>query len=152
MEKLSLLFDATQFAVAFGAATGDSGCAVTETQPDATVWLEDGVVAAGAEHAWSRGRINYRGRDHVFSLSGLSIADAEGARIAATGIVMRLGKLSDFSGTYSASAAGAAVAGSGSATYLRNERGVVIKLIATDAVLRFSLSDNGVQTRLEGDG
>jgi len=148
MEKLGLLFDAKQFALAFGAATSDSASA--EAQPDATVWLEDGAVAAGAAFAWGHGRINYQGSNHAFSISGLSIADTHRVCVVATGTVMRLRKLSDFSGTYSASGAGATVAGGGSATYLKNERGVVIKLIATDAALRFSLSANGVRTRLEG--
>ena len=146
MEKLGRLFDATQFALAFGAATSDSGSA--EAQPDATVWLEDGAVAAGAGFAWGHGRINYQGDNHAFSISGLSIADAHGASVVATGTVMRLRKLSDFSGTYSALGAGATMAGGGSGACLKNERGVVIKLIATDAALRFSLSANGVRTRL----
>ncbi len=146
MEKLGLLFDAKQFALAFGAATRDSGSA--EAQPDATVWLEDGAVAARAGFAWGHGRISYQGSNHAFSISGLSIADAHGTSVVATGTVMRLKKLSDFSGTYSALGAGATVAGGGSAAYLKNERGVVIKLIATDAALRFCLSANGVRTRL----
>ena len=48
MEKLNRLLDATQFAAAFGAATGDSGRAVTEAQADATGRLENGVVAPEA--------------------------------------------------------------------------------------------------------
>ena len=48
MEKLNRLLDATQFAAAFGAATGDSGRAVTEVQADATGRLENGVVAPEA--------------------------------------------------------------------------------------------------------
>ena len=150
MEKLGLLFDAKQFALAFDAATSDSGSA--EAQPDATVWLEDGTAAARAGFAWGHGRINYRGSNHAFSISGLSIADAHGAGVAATGTVMRLRKLSDFSGTYSASGAGSTLAGGGAAAYLKNERGVVIKLIATDAALRFCLSANGVRTRLNVQG
>jgi hypothetical protein len=146
MEKLGRLFDATQFALAFGAATSDSGSA--EAQPDATVWLEDGAVAAGAGFAWGHGRINYRGGNHAFSISGLSIADAHGVSVVATGTVMRLRKLSDFSGTYSVLGAGATMAGGGSGACLKNERGVVIKLIAADAAVRFSLSANGVRTRL----
>src|SRR5258707_4692081 len=106
MEKLSLLFDARQFAAVFGAATRDSNSAVTEAQRDATVWLEDEPGALEAGYARRRGRMNYQGRSYAFILSGLSIADAEGASIVASGIVMRLEKLSDFNGTYWASGGG----------------------------------------------
>ena len=48
MEKLNRLLDATQFAAAFGAATGDPGRAVTEAQADATGRRKGGVVAPEA--------------------------------------------------------------------------------------------------------
>jgi hypothetical protein len=148
MDKLGLLFDAKQFAVAFGAATVDLSSAATEARPDATVWLEGGAAVAGAGFAWGHGQLNYKRDHHGFSISGLSIADVHAASISATGIVMRLRKLSDFSGTYSGLGAEATAADGGAATYLKNERGVVIKLVARDAGLRFSLSVDGVRVRL----
>jgi hypothetical protein len=150
MEKLGLLFDARQFAAVFGAATRDSSSAVTEAQRDATVWLEDETGALEAGYTRRRGRINYQGRNYAFILSGLSIADAEGASIVASGIVMRLGKLSDFNGTYSASGRGTTGAESTPATYLTNEHGVVIKLMAADGAMSFNLSPYGVRMRIEG--
>jgi hypothetical protein len=149
MDRLDLMFDARQFAVAFGVATGDLNSAATEARPDATLWLEGGAAVAGAGFAWGDGQINYKRNHHGFSISGLSIADVHAGSISATGIVIRLGKLSDFSGNYSRSGAEAAATG-GSATYLKNERGVVIKLIAADAGLRFKVSVNGVRVKLLG--
>ena len=37
----------------------------------------------------------------------------------------------------------------GSATYLKNDHGVVIKLLATSQGLRFNLSGNGVTVKLK---
>jgi hypothetical protein len=148
MDKLGLLFDAKQFAAAFGAATGDSSSAATEAQSDASVWVEGGASVAGAGFAWGHGQINYKRNQHRFSILGLCTGDVHAASISATGSVVCLRKLSDFSGNYSELGAEARAAGGGSATYLKNERGVVIKLVATDAGLRFKVSVNGVRVKL----
>ena len=60
MDKLGLLFDPKEFAVAFGAVTGDLRSAATEARPDATVWLERGAAVAGAGFAWGHGQIVYK--------------------------------------------------------------------------------------------
>jgi hypothetical protein len=147
MDKLSLMFDAKQFAAAFGAASADSSAARRE--PNVMMWLECGVGSAGAGFAWGHGQMNFQGRNHLFRVSSLSIADAGAAGIYATGRVMRLRKISDFSGDFRASGAGATMAGSGLATHLENERGVVIELIATDAATAANRSVNGVRVRLK---
>ena len=146
MDKLSLMFDAKQFAAAFGAASDDSTAARRE--PNVMMWLEGGVGSAGAGFAWGHGQMNFQGRNHLFRVSSSSIADA-GAGIYATGRVMRLRKISDFSGNYRASGAGATMAGSGLATHLQNERGVVIELVAMDAATAANRSVNGVRVRLK---
>jgi hypothetical protein len=48
MNKLDLLFDAKQFGVAFGAATGDSSCVLKESRPEATARSEGGAASVGA--------------------------------------------------------------------------------------------------------
>jgi hypothetical protein len=148
MEKPGLLFDARHFAAAFGAATRDSGAEVKESQPVATLWLGDKAEVSGSEFAWRYGWINFQGNDHAFKIAGLSMSKLCRSRIPATGIVTRLGKLPDFSGNYSASAARATVAGGGPSIVLGNEHHVMIRLIASDAGLRFNVSINGVQVRL----
>jgi hypothetical protein len=62
---------------------------------------------------------------------------------------MHLRKLSDFSGNYSASIPEPPVAGSNPVTFLKNERGVVMKLTATDAAWRIHLQVNGLRVRLK---
>jgi hypothetical protein len=148
MEKPGLLFDARHFAAAFRAATGDSGAEVKESQPVASLWLEDKAEVSGSEFAWRYGWINFQGNNHAFKISGLSMSKLGASGISATGIVMRLGKLPDFSGKYSTSPAPAAMAGGGPSIVLGNEHHVTIRLIAPDAGLRFNVSVNGVQVRL----
>jgi hypothetical protein len=148
MEKPGLLFDARHFAAAFRAATSDSDAEGKESQPVATLWLEDKPEVSGSDFAWRYGWINFQGNNHAFKISGLSMSKLGASSISATGIVMRLGKLPDFSGNYSASMARATAAGGGPTIVLGNEHRVVIRLIAPDAGLRFNVSIKGVQVRL----
>jgi hypothetical protein len=148
MEKPGLLFDARHFGAVFRAATSDSVAEVRESQPVASVWLEGKSEVSGSEFAWRRGWINFQGNNHAFQLSGLSMSKPSATGISATGIVMRLGKLPDFSGNYSAQAARATLAEGGPTIVLGNEHRVVIRLIAPNAGLRFHVSIDGVQVHL----
>jgi hypothetical protein len=122
---------------------------VTDAQPDGTVNLTGGSVAVGVGYVWGHGQLSYQDKSHKFTISGVSIVDVGAANISATGQVYNLKKLSDFTGNYLEFTAGVTVAGGGSAAYLRNEHGVVIKLVSTTAGLRFNLSADGVNVKLK---
>lgn len=64
--------------------------------------------------------------------------------MSAAGIVKRLRGLSEFAGHYTAAAAKAGGTDGYPVTYLRNDHGVLIQLVAKEAGLRFSPSVNGV--------
>lgn len=134
--------------VALADTSGQSG-AVISGAPDATVELSGGAVAAGIGFEWGHGDIVYQGQKHRFSLSGLSIVDVGAANITGSGVVYNLHNLQDLSGNFVAATAGLTVAGGGEADYLRNEKGVVIKLLATSKGLRFNLSGNGMKIKLQ---
>lgn len=146
MNKLGLMFDANQFATAFGAARDDSSAARSE--PHVMMWLESGVGSGEAAFAWGHGQLNFQGREYPFRVSSLSITDAGAAGIYTTGRVMRLRQIADFSGNYRASNEGARIAGGSVVTSLQNERGVVIELVAMDAATAASRSVSGVRVRL----
>jgi hypothetical protein len=149
MDKLSQLLVASpsEFAAAFDAVDGDSRAEPSQTT--AAFWLEGGITCAGEGFVWGSGEISYQGRNHAFRLSGLSIANTGAASICANGSVTHLRRLSDFSGSYSVSSADPAGAADDAVTYLENERGVVLKLTATDAAWRVNLLVNGLRLRLK---
>ncbi|MBV8965108.1 MAG: hypothetical protein JO191_02915 [Mycobacteriaceae bacterium] len=118
-------------------------------QPDATVDLTGGSFAVGVGFVWGSGTLQYDGAQHAFKFSGVSVIDAGGAHIKATGDVYHLQNLQDFDGHYTVASAGVTVAGGGSLAVVRNEHGVVIKLHATNEGLRFNFSSEGVRVRLE---
>ena len=64
-------------------------------------------------------------------------------------MVYNLKNIQDLNGNYVAASAGLTIAGGGWADYLKNEHGVVIKLLSTSRGLRFNLSANGMKVQLE---
>jgi hypothetical protein len=149
MDKLNRLLAARplEFARAFGTAPRDSR--LEQSQHAATLWLEGGIAPAGAGFVWGHGQLAYKGNDHAFRLSGLSIAELAAASISALGRVSHLRNLLDFSGNYSAFVTGAEPCGIVPGISLKNERGVIINLTATDAGQPFNLPVNGVRVRLK---
>jgi hypothetical protein len=149
MDKLNqlLVSSPAEFAAAFDAIGDDSRA--EPARASAAFWLEGGITCAGSGFVWGNGEISYQGRNYAFRLSGLSIADIGAASVCANGSVMHLRRLSDFSGSYSASLPERAAAGSDPVTFLKNERGVVMKLTATDAAWRINLQVNGLRVRLK---
>lgn len=151
MRKLTVYFAAmTLFGTAAYAADSDSLTAASDTaSPVATVTLKGGSVAAGVGYTWGHGELTYRDAPYQFSIKGVSIVDVGATSYTAAGDVYNLKDISDFSGNYFAADAGIAVAGGGTAIYLKNEHGVVIKLASTDVGLKFNLSANGVRIALK---
>jgi len=119
-----------------------------ERQPNATIELTGGTVAAGIGYVWGHGHLNFNGARRAFKLSGVSIVDVGASHITASGVVYNLTRLQDFSGNYTTVSAGLTVAGGGSVVVLRNQHGVVIKLLSTAEGLRFNLSADGVNIKL----
>ena len=132
-------------------ATGDGDAPVpvaSDAAADGTVTLKGGSIAAGIGYTWGHGELDYGSDSHKFSIHGVSVVDVGATDFTAAGQVYYLKKLSDFAGNYVAASAGVTIAGGGTAIYLKNEHGVVIKLVATEVGLKFNLSADGVQVSL----
>jgi hypothetical protein len=121
------------------------------TIPSAYVWLSGGVVGVGIGYTWGHGTLYYSKdqKEYKFKLSGVSVADVGGAGITAEGEVYNLASPADLSGNYSAVTAGLTIIEGGSVAYLKNERGVVIKLHSQTGGLRFNLSAEGMHITLQ---
>jgi hypothetical protein len=130
-------------------ALDDDAPVANSTAVDGTVKLTGGSVALGVGYTWGRGELVTAGHSVGFAIKGVSVVDVGASDFDATGEVFNLKKLADFSGTYAAAGAGVAVVNGVTAVYLRNEHGVVIKLIASTTGLRFNLSADGVRVTLK---
>jgi hypothetical protein len=120
----------------------------TAGQPDATIELTARSVAVGIGYVWGHGHLIYQGAKRPFKLSGISIVDVGASHITASGVVYNLQDIHDFDGNYTTVSAGLTIAGGGPAVVLRNQHGVVIKLLTTAEGLRFNLSAEGVNISL----
>jgi hypothetical protein len=119
--------------------------------PSAYVWLSGGSVAIGIGYVWGDGTLYFSKdqKQYKFKLSGVSVLDVGGAGITAEGEVYNLASPEDLSGSYSAVTAGLTVIEGGSVAYLKNEKGVVIKLHSQTGGLRFNLAANGTHITLQ---
>src|SRR5579863_8641147 len=154
MHKLFLSLFATVFVSTVAvAAAGDSAAPpVAEGAiPSAYVWLSGGSVAVGIGYTWGHGTLYYSKdqKQYKFKLSGVSVADVGGAGINAEGEVYNLTNPADLSGDYSAVTAGVTIIEGGSVAYLKNQKGVIIKLHSQTGGLRFNLSANDVHITLQ---
>ena len=113
-----------------------------------TITVTGGGVAVGVGVGWGHGVLTYRGQQYKLKTSGLSVVDIGASSYSGSGTVTGLKKASDIAGTYQAVALGATVAGGGSVSSMKNDKGVVIKLNATSKGLRFTAAPKGITIKL----
>lgn len=146
---VSLVASVLLCTTAYAGDSAYSAPVAEDAKPDASVILKGGSVAVGVGYTWGHGELTYQEAAHAFSISGVSVVDVGATGFTATGKVYKLTKLSDFAGNYAAVGAGITIAGGGTALYLKNEHGVVIKLLSTEVGLKFKLSADGVHIALQ---
>ena len=153
MHKLILSLIATLFVSTVAMAADDASPPPVSAGaiPSGYVWLSGGSVAVGIGYTWGHGTLYYSKdqKQYPFKLSGISIVDVGAAGINAEGEVYNLTSPADLSGNFSAVTAGMTIIEGGSVAYLKNEKGVVIKLHSQTGGLRFNLSANGMHLTLQ---
>src|SRR5438874_13035503 len=124
-----------------------TGCAsmtsAPSTPPSATVSIREWSAAYYASAAAGKGTLNYNGRRHHFTISGLGAGGAGGQKVSATGKVYNLNKLSDFPGTYHGISSGLTLIEGKMHAKLTNGNGVVMYLAGQTEGLASSM---GAQT------
>jgi hypothetical protein len=117
--------------------------------PSGRVAIESKSIAVGIGVTWGDGKLTYQGKDHLFTINGLSVADVGISKVTTTGNVYHLKKLADFSGNYAAAEAGAAVGTGKAAIAMKNQNGVVMELTSTKTGIQFTLAAKGVEVKLK---
>lgn len=115
--------------------------------PDAQISLRAGAVATGTGFSWGTGTLTFKGREHYFSVNGLSVGDFGGA--PASGQVYHLKKIEDFDGNYTAERAGVLSRRARSAVTLKNEKGVRLRLNSGRRDTHIKIVEGGVEIRLK---
>jgi hypothetical protein len=120
-----------------------------DEKPSGTVTIESKSVALGVGVSWGDGKLQYKGKTHTFSVKGLSVLDLGVSKVSARGKVYHLNKVEDFSGTYAAAQAGAAVGGGMAVVALKNENGVVMELSSTQTGVRLTAAGEGIEIKIK---
>jgi len=123
--------------------------AASDRTPDATIDLSGGSVAVGVGIDWAKGTLHFNGQDLPVKVKGLSLARVGVSKMSATGEVYNLNQLSEFAGKYTAVAAGAALAGGGGVSAMKNQHGVVMHLRSTTVGADIDLGVKGIEVSLD---
>jgi hypothetical protein len=138
----------TNLALAGIAALLIGGCSSLTTNPapnappSATLRVQEWTAAYSGSAAVGKGTIDYKGRHHRFSITGIGAGGDGVQKISATGKVYNLNNLQDFAGTYRGISQGLTLIEGKMHAKLVNGSGVVIYL---SGVTQGLASSSGVQ-------
>jgi hypothetical protein len=135
--------------VVLAALVAGTGAALAQDgQPDAR--MEFSSTSFGLVFGFSQGQgtLDFQGRKHAFTVSGIKVATLGVARVDALGQVYRLRDLADFAGRYVVIEGGLTVVQGGGNAVLRNEKGVMLYLQNVQYGLELTLGGGGVDIAL----
>lgn len=137
--------------LALAACSNQRGGAGTATEtvknqtPAGTVEMHQVQAAFIGSGNTGDGTLQFRGRSYPFTVSGLGIGGIGVSTLEATGEVYDLAKADDFEGAYVQGRYGFAVGEeSGGALWLKNDKGVVMRLKTKRTGLMLSLGGDAV--------
>lgn len=125
------------------------GAQPKDPYPIGEVTLEAKQIAAGVGYTWGDGTLKFGGKEYKFSVKGLDAGAAGIVKISAKGDVYNMTTVADFAGDYVAATAGAAVVKGPVGLLLRNAKGVVINMSATQTGVQLSLGTKGLSITMK---
>src|SRR4051794_35169066 len=113
--------------------------------PTACVSIKQVQVAFIASGALGGGALAYQGKSYPITVGGIGIGGFGASRLRASGAVYGLERRTDFAGAYVQLRSGWALGDQGRGTlWLRNEKGVVMRLKSHRQGLQLTLGADGV--------
>jgi hypothetical protein len=125
------------------------GAQPQEPYPIGEVTINATQVAAGVGWTWGGGTLKFKGKTYNFDIKGLNVAAAGISKLKAKGDVYNLKDASDLAGTYVTAGAGAALVKGKAGLVMRNDKGVVINLIADQTGVQLSLGSDGLAIKMK---
>jgi len=118
------------------------------TTPSGTVALSSQSIAVGIGINWGSGILTFDGKEHPFSIKGLSVVDLGVSKVSVKKDVYHLSTVSDFAGKYAAVEGGFALGKGEAEVIMKNTKGVVMKLQATTKGIQLTLGGKGLSISL----
>ena len=125
------------------------GAQPQDPYPIGEVTIETKQIAAGVGITWGDGTLKYRGKEYKFTVRGLDAGAAGITKISAKGDVYNMEKVEDFAGNFVSAQAGVAVIKGPIGLLMRNAKGVVINLKATQTGIQLSLGAQGLSIAMK---
>ena len=117
--------------------------------PSGTLTISTTSIAVGIGVNWGTGILTTHGNRYPFTLQGLEVGGVGVSKVRATGQVYHLRQVADFSGTYVAATADAAVVQGAGLLTMRNQHGVVINLQSTQRGVKLTAGGEGITIKLK---
>ena len=127
-------------------ATG-AGQKPTEA-PSATIHLEEWHVMAMLGGDWGHGTLGYNGKTYKFKATGMGAGGVGVQKISATGEVYHLKDIADFPESTVSSGPALMLGKGAGGYYIRNDKGVLIKLKTHDEGVALSVGVEGMTFQL----
>ncbi|MBI4643759.1 MAG: hypothetical protein HY790_00320 [Deltaproteobacteria bacterium] len=125
------------------------GAQPQDPYPIGEVTIESKQIAAGVGITWGDGTLKYKGKEYKFTVRGLDAGAVGISRISAKGDVYNMQKVEDFAGNFVSAQAGVAVIKGPVGLLMRNAKGVVINLKATQTGVQLSLGAQGLSIAMK---
>jgi hypothetical protein len=106
-------------------------------------------VAAGIGVSWGKGWLAFEGKNYPIKVEGLGIAAVGISKVNAVGNVYNLKQAADIAGTYGALGGGIAIAGGVKGVLAKNNKGVVIDLVASQKGVSINIGGGGFTIKME---
>ena len=119
--------------------------------PSGTIHFEEWQLMAILGGDWGHGTLGYDGKTYKIKVTGLGAGGWGGQKISATGEVYHLNDIADFPGKYVEFRGGLTVAKGFGGLYVRNGKGVVIKLKTHAEGVALSLGIEGLSIEMEDE-
>jgi len=114
-------------------------------KPSATISIHQLSVAFIGSGAIGGGTLNYGGRSYPLTVNGLGVGGIGASQLSATGVVYGLKNREDLAGVYAQIRSGWALGDQGGGTlWLKNDKGVAMKLRTERRGLQLALGTDGV--------
>ena len=125
-------------------------------QPDGTIQVATKSIAVGVGATWGDGTLTFKGKDHAFTVKGLSLTDLGVGDATVKGNVYNFTKLEDFAGKYTVTEPNFELGGAGppwsrfySGMILANDKGVFVQIWVVRVGPHLRLIDNAVEVSLK---
>jgi hypothetical protein len=129
----------------FGVSAADA-----PKKPSGTVSINETQFALIIGGSTGGGTLSYQGKQYPFKISGMSLGANVGiSKLSASGEVYDLSDISKFSGTFTKLESSITLGGGVGGTILRNENGVIMRIVSTSQGLQLNLSASGVTVKLD---